>query len=289
VSRIRLIMLAALAMFAFGSIAASSAFAEGPYWLVKGERFDCEKVAVNGGQFNTLLECLGGSVGSGTLEWLLKVLTGTSGKLEADQGALALASNLGNFTLKAGSLITIECATLHSPTTLVGGVPGRDHAQIHFSECTVSGHPKCDANSPDEPIGSGKINTAAKTELVLSEKKLGSKLLDLFEPESGTTFVTLEVTALESGACPTFTAGETKITGSVAAEVEPENTDSKEGMLKFPASPIATAWRWTGSGATDKWEEVKVSLKAFGIVKSEQIGLADVKLLSGEEFGAHNG
>jgi hypothetical protein len=276
-----------MAMCVFGGTAASSAFAEGPFWLVKGSRFDCEKVTAGGGQFNTLLECLGGSAGSGSLEWLLKSLTGTNGKLELDQGALALGYNLGNFKLTAGTLITIECTTLHSPTVLVGGVPGKDHATIHFSGCFVSGHPKCDANSPDESVGSGKINTAAKTELVLLEKGLGiaNNLADLFEPESGTTFVTLTITSLEgSGNCPTFTQGETSIKGSVAALVEPTNTFSKEGMLTFPATPIATVWKWTGE---DKWTKTAVSLKAFGIVESKQIGLADIKpVTAGDEAGA---
>jgi hypothetical protein len=280
--RIQLILLAAMALSVFGSMAASSAFAEGPLWLVTGERFDCE--ATSTGTFKTLLECLGGPAG-GSEKWELKTLTGTSGKLKLDQGALALAYNLGVFKLVT-SLITIECTTLHSPTTLVGGTPGKDHAKIVFTGCTVAGRTEteCHVKSPGAPGGNGEIVTSAKTELVYIGTKAQAQkeegpLGDLFEPESGNVFVTLEVGGTN---CPIFSAGTNKVEGKVVGGVEPVESMGTEGMLNFPQPPIKTAYRWLKKGEV---ETLKPALEVFGFVEAEQVGLADVKLKSGEEWG----
>jgi hypothetical protein len=280
--RMQLILLAAMAVCAFVSFSATSAMAAGPLWLVNGVRYDCEK-AGPGHKFDTLLNCLKGSPELGG-EWELSTLTGTSGKLLLDQSALALGLNLGTFKLHT-SLITIECTSLDSPTSLVGGTPGKDHAIIIFKGCSVEGKTstECHVNSPGEPVGT--IATSAKTELVYigtkeeAEKETGP-LGDLFEPEeSGKPFVTLEVAGTK---CPIFTEGTNKVEGSVVGEATPVETMGTEGMLKFPSPIIGKAFRWVKAGEVT---EVKPSLKVFGFVNAEQIGLADVKLLSGEEWG----
>jgi hypothetical protein len=274
-----------MAMCVVASVGAASASAavEGPLWLVNGVRYDCNKVTAGTGKFNTLLECLGGPKEGSALEWELQTLTGTSGKLELDQSALALASKLagsGNFKLKAGSLITVECTTLTSPTTLVGGMPGKDHAKIQFSGCSVAGktQAECMVHSPGKALESKEIETEAKTELVYLKESTTGGVGDLFEPESGSTFVELVV---EGTSCPTFTQGTNKVEGSVIGEAVPIGTMAKVGVLKFPTPIIAKGFRLENG----KFKEFKSSLKVFSIIGAEQIGEAEVMLNSEEEWG----
>jgi hypothetical protein len=211
--------------------------------------------------------------------WERITLTGTSGPLLADQIGLALA------TKKAGSakfklhtsVITIECTTLSSPTTLIGGMPAKDYAEIKFSGCTVEGHASCTVNSPGEAVGS--ITTAANTEVVYLKKEEGGKLGDLFTPVEGETFVEL---VIGGTGCPLFTKGEQEVKGSVIGEIKPVNSMSKTGELIFPGEGgITKAYKWNGGTL----EEVKASLKVFSVINAEQIGESEVMLNSNEEWG----
>jgi hypothetical protein len=291
VKRIHLILFAAIVMSAIGSIGASSALAIGPLWLVEGEGYHCRQVTT-GGQFTSLLNCLSaGLAPAGSEKWELLALT-INGSLPLHSGALILSLSLSTFTLKAGSLITIECKHEDDEGTIQGGVPGKNHELVTFLECSVNGHEKCTVNSPEEPAG--KIMVTAKTELVLRKEGgiATNNLLDLFEPESGETFVRIVLTSIEgSGHCPIFTEGETEVKGSVAAQLEPEVEGAvSEGMLTFPTTPIKEVYRWTGeSGGENQFKKEKVSLKAFGIIEDVESGLADVHLTHGGKLGAHCG
>jgi alpha-D-ribose 1-methylphosphonate 5-triphosphate synthase subunit PhnG len=285
VTRIRLILLAALAMAAVSVAAgagASSAFAgNGPLWLVNGTRFDCQKET---GQYKTLLECLTGGAGSTGQEWNLKELTGTSGLLKLDQGTLALALNLSgttNFVLHT-SVITIVCKHMTSNIVLVGGTPAKDHATIHFLECEVEGHSGCTVNSPG--AANGLIQVAAKSEVIYlgaeaEAKKEEGKMGDLFSPESGETFVEL---VIGGTGCPLFTKGEQEVKGTVIGEIEPIGTMGKTGLQVFPPAAIKSGFRWLKSGSV---EELKSSLKVFGVIEAIQSGEAEVMLNSNEEWG----
>jgi hypothetical protein len=291
VRRVHLILLVALATMAVSVVGASSAVAAGgPLWLVKGETYDCEQVAGGTGEFNTLLECLGGLAESGSLEWKLKTLANHNGSLELDEGALILALNLGSFKLKAGNVATITCTALHAVGSVVGGIPGKNHEVITFTGCTVGTLSNCDVRSIEggvlTPIGT--VVMKSRTELVL--RTLASKannLAVLFEPEhGGGAFTTLKLESLGALGCLGF-AGEQAVTGSVASIFEPSDESSvEEGMLTFPTEPISKAFRWNPN--TGEHEEIKIGLKEFGTTV-EQLGLADVILKDGGLLGAHCG
>jgi hypothetical protein len=234
--RIRIATVALVAVLAVSAVAASSAFATEPYWKVNGTYLESGSVNVS-------------------------------------------ATNSGNFKLKAGSLITIECTSATSKGVITGGLPGTDNSKITFSGCTVTQDPTtCEVKSPKKENGEtaakGEIYTEAKTELVLNSTQ--TKVLDLFTPESGTTFVELVVSGTK---CPSLTKGTNKVEGSVAAEVSPEGSEAATGKLIFPTTAIKTVFL----GST----ETPVGLTVFGIIECIQSGTENVTLTGGGEFGAY--
>jgi hypothetical protein len=291
VRRIHLILLAAIGLSAIGGIGASSALAIGPLWLVEGEGYHCRAVTT-GGQFTSLLNCLSaGLAPAGSEKWESLALT-INGSLPLDSGVLVLSLSLGTFTLRISPILTIECKHEDDEGTIQGGITGKNHELVTFLECSIVSHPKCTVNGTGEPAG--KIMVTAKTELVLRKESGTAKnnLLDLFEPDSGGTFVNLVLTSIEgSGNCPIFTEGEMEVKGSVAAQLEPEEEGpAGENMLKFPTTPIKEVFRWTGeSEGENEFKKEKVSLKSFGSVEVVESGLADVHLTHGGRLGAHCG
>lgn len=211
----------------------------------------------------------------------------SAGLLYAGATAKATTVGLGDFTfLKPATGPVIVCGSLSAPTTLLGGAPGRADTEVKLSECAVEGHEKCDPLSVGETVG--KITYRAKEELVYigtyegAQKEEGPLgILLTGEAEAGKGFTTIEYDPLETGACPSE-AAEAEVEGSVIAEATPANELSKQSMGKLPSTKIKEAWRWKRAGEV---EEVRATLKyPFGA--ATQIGLADVELESGEEFGA---
>lgn len=211
-------------------------------------------------------------------------------ELESGESAKLTAKNLGDFTLYAGaSKPTTVCTGLSAPTLLLGGSPGLSDTEILFSGCEATGSGgagKCDALS--EGATPGNIVFDAKDELVYVGTKLEAEmeeghLGDRFTPAAGgNTFFTLEFLALSGATCPTG-AVTAAVEGSVIGLVEPVNTTSKQGMLTFPNKAVEKAWQWLSSG---KVHEVRATLKSFGLVSVTELGLADLELESGEEWGA---
>jgi hypothetical protein len=232
-----------------------------------------------------LAACLVGGVGAApALAGPVWVVEGS--ELEAGKTSNTTArkaSGSGNFKLKT-SLITIECKSATSTGTIIGGVPGTGTAKVKFTECFVKGktEAECHVNSPGESVGT--IVTEAKRELVYlgsetEAKKEEGELGLLFSPKSGETFVEIQVNGTK---CPLFTKGGQEVKGNVIAEVAPVNSEAKVERLIFPAPPITKAFRWIKAGEV---EEVKASLKAFGIIGVELIGEAEVELEGKEQFG----
>jgi hypothetical protein len=250
----------------------------GPLWLVNGERYACKEEA---GEYGSSLECLGGP-GVGGASWKRVILAGTVGGLQPDQGATALALNLGSFRLKAGTRITIWCAHVHSQLAFEGGMPGRGHAQLDFKECEVEGKPSCLINSAGEPHGS--ITMSAELELVYTgtkaeaEKEEGSMGV-LFTPESGEPFTRI---VLSGEKCPSFNESEREVKGSVIANVASVNSMTREDHLEFFTTPIKTGWLWEDKGEV---EEINAKLMAFGVTECALAGEADAMLKDEEEWG----
>jgi len=194
-------------------------------------------------------------------------------ELGAGESANVRANSKTAFTLKAGSLITIVCGKATATGTIDGGEPGTDNSKITFAECVVKGDEStCHVNSPKAKEGT--IETEAKTELVFLNKE-ETKVGDLFTPESGSTFVELDVAGTK---CPSLTKGTNKVEGSVAAEVKPVGEEVKIGELIFPTKAIKSVVRAGGS-------EVSVGITVFGIIEAVLNGETSVELESGKAFG----
>jgi hypothetical protein len=185
------------------------------------------------------------------------------------------------FTLKAGSVITIECAQASSTGSITA--PRKDTSTISFTECAVAGKSssECTVNSPGEPHGT--IDTAANTELVYigSEKEAKEekgKLGDDFSPVSGETFVTLTV---EGPNCPNLSSGTNEVKGSVVAEVGAG--EKVEGTLNFPSTTIKEAFSFESKG---KVKKLKPALTVFGFIGCSQVGEEIVETEGKEAFGA---
>jgi hypothetical protein len=216
--RFRLIAVTLLAMFALGAVAASAAQAEeAPFWTVGGTR------------------------------------------LEKGQTRFITAKEVAPFVLAGGGL-TIKCtATEILPYgVLLGsepGEPGTDDETVTFKTCTVKGNEgkeekvKGECEKVNEPINTSNL----KSELV--EDKTKTKLLVLFEPQSGATLAIL-----------TFPVScklkELKVTGSVLAEVINEKTGKPVELpnpheqaisweLKFPEIQPVHVWLIKGGTGTE--------------------------------------
>jgi len=282
--RTRLILLSATVLGAasvFPGLNASSASAAGPLWLGDGEGAaqSCPKVGPKH-KYSSDILCLLLAEKEG--EYESEPLRGVT-VLPAQDHMVTTATkrnSSGDFKL-ATSVITIECTTLNSPTILMGGTPATTHSAFTFTGCSVKEHAKCTVNSPGEP--NGTIATEARGELVYAKEEEDDELALILEPESGETFLTLDVGELEgSENCPLFTKGEDEVEGSVAAEISPVATMTKVSYLKFPSEAIAPVYRWVGEG---KFSEVTPSLKAFGVLGAKLVGEAEVSLENNEEWG----
>lgn len=289
---IKALALALLAMFALAAVAASSASATelalGPAFLIalcSGPRVS-PLLQIG---FLSMSECLKDENEQDIPAWTPYYVDRE--RLEFHELAKVVSKNLGDFSLVPENTTlepTTLCSGLSSPTLLFGGTPGTSETTIEFTGCEATsslGGSKCDALS----LGAtpGDIIVKANDELVYVGTKLEAEmeeghLGDLFTPAGGgNTFVTLIYLKLSGGSCPTG-AVTTPVLGSVVGLVEPVNTMSSQGMLTFPAKAISKAWQWLSKG---KVHEVKSELKAFGGLGATQVGLADLELESGEEWG----
>lgn len=286
-NRIKALAMALVAMFAMAAVEASSASAtetSGPAFLIglcAGPRVS-PLVQVG---FLSMSACLKNeneqSIPAGTPYYVDRE------RLEFHELAKLTTRNLGDFELTSGGgAPTTLCSGLSAPTLLFGGAPGTSETEITFSGCTATGSNgtgTCDSLNQGGTPGNIVVNT--KDELVYVGKKEEAQnetghLGDLFTPATGgSTFVTLVYLAL-NGSCPSG-ATTTAVAGSVIGLAEPVNAMSQVGMLTFPKKAITKAWQWLSLGTV---HEVKSELTAFGF-EAFQLGLADLELESGEEWG----
>ena len=235
-SRVRLMLVALLGVFAFGAVAAAAAQAEeAPFWSIAGARLEEGK----------------------THNITAKVYNVTGQPT--------------GFTLKAATGQTVKCPFIRlKEGVLLGskaGNPGTNDEVIEFfgetaNPCTVehNGTP-CTVK---EPI----VTNPVKSELVESEKSTTAALLTEFFPASG-PFAQL---VFEGTGCITK---ETTVSGKVAGEVreDPNNgtlggvvklpnekKEAKSWLLNFPQVAIHHVWLIKGGLG----EETKIELVSFG-------------------------
>jgi hypothetical protein len=195
-----------VAVLAVSAFAATSAQASAPHWTVGGKTIIAtESQAFTAKSTGTIgLEVAGLSLRSTTS----KDCTASGSIVGSGGGAPGTSRN-----------VTIKCTNVE---VLVGGNPS--------SGCTV--------HSPGQANGTVITNELRST-LVWLEETGTEKVGNTFTPESGTTFVTLEVTGNE---CPEFLFERYDITGNVIATVDPVKKDVEEGTLTLPETPHKTYW-----------------------------------------------
>jgi hypothetical protein len=138
---------------------------------------------------------------------------------------------------------------------------GQDKGQLTFSQCTTT----LSGCTVAEPI------TTNQTKSFLANAETQTKIVDVFAPEKGETFVVLNF----SSGCGLL-AGAQTVKGRVAAEVIPAKVELKEGILNFPTTAISSVKH---EGVT-----VDTGLKVGGLVST--LGAAyGARLESGANFG----
>ncbi len=250
--KVKSIVIAQVAVFAFGCAAATVAHAEeAPFWSVEGARLAAGET---------------------------REITAKTYKTKAHSG----------FTLTAGSK-KISCSTIKLKEGSIGGSsagnPGTNHEVVELSgSCTVEGNgTECKVK---EPI----VSNAVSSELVESEKGEKGSLLMEYKPVSGTKFMSLvfegsKCTIKETTVTGTI-AGEVLVDSNdeelgekITQSNEPDET--KSVLVNFPSTAIAKVWLIK----EEVGKEVKLEgLEAFA-ESATLTGTALVSLASGEEFG----
>jgi hypothetical protein len=262
-SRVRLMLVALLGVFAFSAVAAAAAQAEeAPFWSINGTR-----------------------LGAGQTHYITAKKYSTKFVLKSE----------GNKVIECSNVRVSENASQRS--ALLGSAAGsagtNDEVIEFFEGCKVTGNgTKC---AVEEPI----VTNPVKSELVETEKGEKGSLLTEFTPAKGTQFVTLKFKAETGGECK---VASTIVTGGVAGQVRvdpnkpPELGElvslpngKKEGtswLINFPETPIKEVWLIKeGTGSQVKLEELTAFSESSVLTGTALVLLAKVeggKLVSEE-------
>jgi hypothetical protein len=232
-SRMQLVLVALLGVFAFSAVAAAAAQAEeAPFWSVGGTR-----------------------LGAGETHYAV-------GKKYSEKFTLTTAGH----SVECNNVRASE--SVSQRTALSGSAAGNSGTGLGvleiFEGCKVTGNgTKCKIV---EPI----VTNPLKVELVETEKGEKGSLLAEATPAKGVTFATLKFEAETGGECK---VKETAVTGAVAGQVRvdpnkpPELGESvslpngkKEGtswLINFPATSIKEVWLIKeGTGSLVKLEQL---------------------------------
>ncbi len=230
-SRVRLMLVALLGVFAFSAVAAAAAQAEeAPFWSREGTRLaKGETHYITAKKYN-------------------KFKLTTAGKTITCE----------NIRLKEGVLLGSNA-----------GEAGTNNEVIEFFECKVEGKvgtktiEKCKVNEPITTV-------PVKSELVETVKGETGSLLTEFFPEKGERFTGIGFTVEAGGFCPPevlvegSTAGQVRVDPNKAPELGElvslpnGKKEGKSWLLNFPAAQIKTAWLIKGG----EGKEVKIGLKS---------------------------
>jgi hypothetical protein len=268
--RIRILVLAALAVFALGAISSTAAQAsEGPFYRI------CEKVAE--GKFKDI-ECK--EPGTAAPGW-------NKIRLEEKQThEITVAMSSKEYVL-ANGVQTLRCKKQKAEkgAVIVGSTgmnAGGSEETLVFEECTVEG------NGAGCKLEGEKIKTEPiKNTLDFAKEKVekGDVHLIMFEPVTTTVFTKLK---FEGVGCTLKTA---TVEGKVGAQLDngkqellklEENEElSEKNLVRFPATLLKEEWVEKGG----KREKVALSLKSFGKAATKFEGETSIILVGGDHWG----
>ena len=273
--------IALLAMFAFSAVAASSASAEGPWWII-----------LLGAELHRL-------------NWPEEE------KLLGEQDEVP-------FTLD-GSVANIECPELHISGNLIGNNPGMDLGELEFLKCHVAGLPNCLAGNITEDSILVEVlsvlvywdnNGTEVLTLGMVAFFTDNTASDLFteftlKNASGSTECGVLLNGLKVNVNATGTnVGEVGETGhkvnfakkcGVLAEIgllnaskvfeeQPSGVEHPMGVLNTENTVLTAFLLNVGAGTLKESVLIECLLEAFG-AEAKQLGLAKIDLESGNEFG----
>jgi hypothetical protein len=283
-SRIKVILLSMLAVFAFSAVATATASAK-RVWTTA-----CTEVKAGTGEFTeskcaTKVKTKGEAAGKFE-KGVLPV--GTSKELKLTKTNESFKLTAGTEVIKC-EVVTLTTGAIENVLVETLGPTGRDKGTDTFTKCTNTGKPNCKVTEPIVVEGT----------TVLAENSAGSRIYDVFLPKEGKELTPAEITKFEdekTGKATTeqeklFAYTKIKQTGEesgvkcvettqvegdgVGAEFvnskgEPEESESVTKILKFPATPITPVKLWNGLTITLK-------LKGFGVAATE-VGQGEIEL-----------
>jgi hypothetical protein len=268
-NRIRILLLAAFAMFALSAITSTAAQAasEGPFYRI------CEPQT---GGFWEDNEC--SKTGAKKAFEKIRLLAGQTRNIELEMHSEEYVLANGVQTLKCKKQ-KAESGTIIGST---GANAGTSEEVILFEECTVEGN----------GAGCEVENKTIKTEPVKNtldwSKEVPAKgdvHLIMFQPVAGAVFTKLKFVGV---GCTLKTA---TVEGKVGAQLDngkkellklEENEELAElGLVTFPATLITTEW----VEKEGKHEKVSMSLKSFGKAATKFEGKTRIKLVGGAHWG----
>jgi hypothetical protein len=253
-TRLKHLLVAMLAVFAFGAITAASAAAEtkGPFWTVEKAKLEKNE----------------------TREIFVKAYEGTASPIRLEAELL---------TVKA----KVEChlASVAKGSFIAGGVPGTAHEVAEFKDCTTTNNgAECKVVEPivTEPI---------VAQLVVSDEEghFGNSILVEFDPAAGTTalFVVLKFTGEHCVVASTEVGKGLVVGSSYTDETTPKpvstigTPEATSGLLKFPDA-AKSVWLLLPS---ETWSLLTITpFKAFGN-EAKLTGTVLVSLASGKKYG----
>ncbi len=253
--RIKTLGLALIAIFAMSSVAAATASASAPNWLVNGT-----------------------ALSSGTSVNIL--------------GSNLIPSNLGVQEFKGGN-VWIKCPMVNiNSGSITGGsatVAGTDEAEISFTGCEtgsiVEGKEEPADTSCVVKTATAKENNeivlSVKTELVFNGTKAQAEkgegpIGDLYTPKSGTEFVKIK---FEGSPCPA--TGELIVTGNIVASQT--ESPAEVGQLTFPSGNSGGQKYWK-AGETSSAAKTASLKSGGGTTTDTQTGKVGV-MISGDTIG----
>jgi hypothetical protein len=244
-SRVRLMLVALLGVFAFSAVAAAAAQAEeAPFWSVGGARLE---------------------------EGKTHYITAKAYNVTGEEKGFTLAA--------VGKSVHCESARLN-PGVLLGskaGNPGTNDEVIEFfGSCTVTGETGC--TKAVEPI----VTHPVRSELVETQKENGS-LLTEFKPETGVQFVTIKfegTCTLKETIVEGEVAAQVRTdpnNGELGELVSLPNTkkEATSWLLHLPATPIKEVWLIKeGTGSLVKLKELKAFTEGASLTGTALVLLA---------------
>jgi hypothetical protein len=158
--------------------------------------------------------------------------TGGAGvRLEKGARQIKLQLKSSKAILRSEKLeLELTCNESHSEGATIEGNgtnQGQDKGRVSYSSCNVVKPAGCVVT---EPI----VTNPTKSYLAVNEGAQ-QNLVDVFEPTEGAIFVKIGFTGKACGVL----AGAQPVDGSVYAELVPKEVENQEGLLNFPAKPVA--------------------------------------------------